>query len=277
MLTLSSVFPPAPVAGPTDINTSPGNTSNIERHSMNSFLRKIFRQENASLYGALSNQDLATFRRLLEEGSDPDELDLHGQTPLFFVVYNKNEKQIDFLNLLISFGATIDFQKDDGTTPLFFARKEVAKILLENGSNINVKAKKGNQPIHFAMDLETAALFLEWGADINAKDFDNATPLHHYVYFGSDLVEFAIKSGADVNAKEVSFGWTPLISLCRTAGFNDEENVEIIKTAKILLNAGADINWKDNDGMTAYDNALDTDVNNIELASFLKSHMKEVM
>jgi len=241
---------------------------------MNPFLRKILGLKKESLYGLISRQDLANCKKLLEEGQDPNEIDSIGQTPLFYVVYNKSAKQIDFLKLLIAFGAKIDFQKEDGTTPLFFAKSEVSKLLIENGASINIRSKKGSQPIHLATEIETVKLFVNNGADINAKDFDQASPLHHYVYFGSDLVDFAIKNGADVNAKD-SFGWTPLINLSRTTGFDKDDNIEIMRTAKVLLNADADVNWKDNDSMTAYDNALDTDVNNIELAEFLKLVMEK--
>ena len=241
---------------------------------MTTLLQKIFGLKKDSLYDAISNEDLATFKSLLEKGHDPNELDTIGQTPLFRIVYNTSSMQVDFLSVLLSFGSTIDFQKDDGTTALFFAKGKIARLLLEKGAGINVRSIKGSLPIHLSTDIETTKLFIDYGADINAKDFSQASPLHHYVYFGSDLVDFAIKKGADVNAKDID-GWTPLINLSRTIGFDTDDNIEIIKTAEILLNAGADINSKDKDGMTAYDNALDSDVNNYELAKFLKSVSKQ--
>jgi ankyrin repeat protein len=237
---------------------------------MTTLLQKIFGLKKESLFDAISKEDLATFKSLLEKGHDPNELDTIGQTPLFRIVYNTSTRQVDFLNVLLSFGSTIDFQKDDGTTALFFAKSKIAKLLLEKGASINVRSIKGSLPIHLSTDIESTNLFIDYGADINARDFSQASPLHHYVYFGSDLVDFAIKKGADVNAKDID-GRTPLINLSRTMGFDTDDNIEIIKTAEILLNAGADIKWKDKDGMTAYDNALDSDVNNYDLAKFLES------
>jgi ankyrin repeat protein len=230
-------------------------------------LKNIFGLKKESLFDAISNQDLAKFKELLENGYNPNELDNYGQPPIFIIVYNK---QIDFLKLLISFKPIIDFKKDDGTTALFYSKGEIAELLLKNGASLNIQSNMGSFPIHYCTDVDTAKLFIAHGADINAKDFSQSLPLHKYVYFGSNLVNYAIKNGAQISVKDIH-GRTPLINLSFTTGFDKEDNIQIVRTAEILVNAGAVTHLKDNYGKTAVDYALDTSVNNYALADYLIS------
>jgi len=226
-----------------------------------------------TLYDAISNDDIEKLKVLLQGGQNPDELDDYGQSPLFRVIFNKTHHQKELVNLLITFGANVNFQKKDGTTPLFHAKGKITTILLENGADVNIKSFQGTKALHHAIDVETTQVLLEYGGDINDKDRSLSTPLHNYVYFGGDLVQFAIRKGADVNASN-NLGWTPLICLARTEGADNMDNIDIIKTADILLKTGADINAVDNLGMKAYDHALEMDINNMQLAEYLKNWNK---
>ena len=130
--------------------------------------------------------------------------------------------QKEIVKALIRHGADVNHRQDDGATPLFYARADIGKILLQRGADIGVKGKSG----HMSMDVETAQLLLDSSADINATTYHGSTPLHTYVYLGSDLVQLAIYNGANVNAVNDT-GWTPLIYLARTEGATPEDNMGI--------------------------------------------------
>lgn len=58
---------------------------------------------------------------------------------------------------------------------------EVARFLLENGAEVNLKDKGGLIPLHNASSfghLEIAGLLIEYGAEVNHPDKWGYTPLH---------------------------------------------------------------------------------------------------
>jgi len=70
-----------------------------------------------------------------------------------------------------------------GETPLHThageGRKEVVKILINAGANVNAKASDASTPLHYAENKEIAELLIAEGADVNAKDKDGVTPLDY--------------------------------------------------------------------------------------------------
>jgi ankyrin repeat protein len=79
---------------------------------------------------------------------------------------------------------------------------------------------------------------------IDAHDTDGSTPLHCAVWKGHEkVVEFLVKSGADVNAVNQNGHWgtTPLHAAA---------HANQAKIAQLLLNNGADSKAKDLEGRT---------------------------
>ena len=93
---------------------------------------------------------------------------------------------------MIFSGADINAQDEDGYTLLHSAvsidHAEIVEILLKNGANPNIKDKKDNSPLHFAMRLEASRpvikLLCENGADLNAQNSIGFTPLHYACILG---------------------------------------------------------------------------------------------
>lgn len=78
-----------------------------------------------------------------------------------------------------------------GKTPLhnaaFHGHKEIAKLLIENGAEVNVAGLDDNTPLHWAAvrgATEIAKLLLENGANANARDKHGHTPFYQAAWNG---------------------------------------------------------------------------------------------
>jgi ankyrin repeat protein len=227
-----------------------------------------------NLYDCISNDDIVGATNLLQQGHNPNQLDKYGQTPLFSIVYNKSPRQKELLKLFIDFGANVNFQKpNDEATPLHNSRGDIADILIKSGADTTIMTKSGSTPLHCALDLATAKILVDSGLSINAKNNYSLTPLHNFVYFDIELVQYAISNGADVSATDIN-GFTPLICLAQTEYVTQIEGKidTIIEKAQLLLDSGADVNAKDIQNKTAYDHAIMVD--NLILADWLRDRQK---
>jgi ankyrin repeat protein len=196
---------------------------------------------DSKLFSSVHNGDVSVLRGLLEKGYNPNVLNDDGQSLLAESIFYIIPRQLEVIDLLLQYGAEVGIESIHGTTPVFHC-----------------------------MTREIAERLVEKGADINHRDKRNSTPLHNFVYFGSDLVEYAILCGADVNAQD-KLGWTPLMCLAKTEGATTEDNIEIFKSVELLLKAGADINAVDMEGNDAIGHSLAVDVENERLSEFLTS------
>jgi len=117
----------------------------------------------------------------------------------------------------------------DGFTALhfaaFFGKLEIARILLESGSAVDVYAENEIrvQPLHSAAanrHLEVCRLLLSAGADVNARQGGGFVPLHAAAQNGDpEMVELFLSAGADPEAT-TDAGATPA-STAEAAGHPD--------------------------------------------------------
>ena len=123
----------------------------------------------AVLYG-----DLATVRRLLDGGANPNVRNDAGATALMWAV-----DDLDEARLLIERGADPNAKSDDGRTPLLIAAglyggAPVVKLLLDRGADINVKAPSlfgETTPVSeaaYSGDVAVFRLLVNRGADLKA-------------------------------------------------------------------------------------------------------------
>ncbi|WP_353288553.1 ankyrin repeat domain-containing protein [Wolbachia endosymbiont (group A) of Pogonocherus hispidulus] len=127
---------------------------------------------------------------------------------------------------------------------------EVAKLLLENGANVNATDGMGS-PLHYAAKhgkTEVIELLLENKADINMQNRLGETPLHWAARDGA--VEagrlLSKKDGIKIDLEDRN-GLTPL-----HYSIIDKHMDRTGDLAKILLEKGADPNFKNNWGCTPF-------------------------
>ncbi len=158
------------------------------------------------------------------------------------------------LKKLLNAGLDPNSQTAEGTTLLMMAAHdaEKLKLLVNSGAIVRTAAKSGFTPLIVATTYtgtsKSVKFLLDHGADANpAKgvQFD-ATPLFMASLAGDTAnIDLLLAKGADANHKMKVIGMFPSSPLLTSVGFGDPE---VIRT---LLKGKADIQAKDNDGMTA--------------------------
>jgi uncharacterized protein len=159
----------------------------------------------------------------------------YGDTPMTAAVVFGLEEMVE---LMIKRGASVDKQNRDNDTPLALAclhlRSGVAKILLENGANVNcsVRGKSVLCVPAGAGHVELVKMLLEHGAEVNS---DWCKPPLHWAAQNANLetLKILINFGAQINCVEKYQNSTAL-GVAVKAG-----HVEIVK---MLIGLGADVN-----------------------------------
>ena len=180
------------------------------------------------LHFAAAYGHLMTAQQLIEMGADLEAVDPRSGTPLMTAVRNGNS---DMVGALISAGANINdsllttaaHQGDAktltvllnggfnsnavdsaGRTALYYAKANVVPLLVEAGMDLNQPDLYGTTPISHAMtdyNGELAGALYAAGANGYQLLTDKDENLLRAVQFGlTDLCEFLISNGADVNA-----------------------------------------------------------------------------
>lgn len=130
--------------------------------------------------------DTAAVKLLIESGACVNQLNLEGKFPLHIAVSKSEDKCVEYL---LSAGADPNAEDASGYTPLWFAICDnnitIAPLLLKYGANVNWCNKT------FRMSLLCNAanrrhknmvkLLLEYGADVNAETALGATALHYAI------------------------------------------------------------------------------------------------
>jgi ankyrin repeat protein len=140
------------------------------------------------LHCAVMHSHLETAKALIHEGADVNwQTHKEGFAPIHFAFMAK-EKKTRLVRLLIDHRADVNLTADPsgGKAPLHmavvFADIGLARLLLDNGADVNVRNKAGATPLHEAARMglkQMVTLFIENGAEINARDQCGATPLDY--------------------------------------------------------------------------------------------------
>lgn len=152
---------------------------------------------------AIRNKHREIARLLLEHGADPNKR-------YFFGSEINLVTDLEFLELLLTFGANPDSRDRSGLTPLMKAVRqpqgmEAVLLLLKYGADVNAMADERHDfrtVLHYAVlsgNLEIVNLIIKQGAMLNyedAYDFGKPSPLDLAILKGDpQIVELLIKSG----------------------------------------------------------------------------------
>ena len=160
----------------------------------------------------------------------------------------------DNIEKLIARGAKVDFETEDGRTPLMQAsrdgQKEVVEVLISARANVNLETHMGITALMWASRCgygEIASMLIDNMADINmagscVQNAQGTTALMASSWYGqTKVVEMLIHRGADVMLKSDN-GWTALMWA------SDSEQKSCVEA---LIPHVVDVNEKDKEGWTA--------------------------
>jgi ankyrin repeat protein len=222
---------------------------------------------STALHWAVERDDLEMAELLIRAGARVAARTREGVTPLQLAATNGSAPMIDRL-LKAGADANAALTAGGDTAVMMAARTgkpDAIRALLEAGANVNAKENwGGTTALMWAVSeghADAARLLLSAGADVNARS--------HYVAAANGRGfegRTPVASRTEPKVEEFASGWlTPLMLASR------EGDVEL---ARILVEAGADVNAVAGDGKTAL--ALSIFNGNYEAASFLVANKADV-
>ena len=138
-------------------------------------------------------------------------IDIFNGTTLHSAVKKKN---IAILELLINYGASINFYDEDHKTPLniclthVWECDKIVEFLLKNGASANIPDKNNEMPLHIAARKKEAnicKLLINYGALVNDVNKNLKTPLHVATEEGqNENCKLLIDFGSDIYFKTKS-------------------------------------------------------------------------
>ncbi len=175
----------------------------------------------AALLDAAAQGDTAAVRRLLAEGTPVDPVDAAGRTPLVVASYAAD---LELATVLVDAGADVNHQDQTKQSSYLIATSEIGP---DDG-------------------LTLLRLTLAHGAEVAAKDSFNGTGLIRAAHRGyADIVDELLRNGIEIDHVN-GLGWTALLEAIILGQGGDEHT----RVVQLLLDAGADANLADNDGVT---------------------------
>ena len=215
------------------------------------------------LHHAAGFGTLESLELLIAKGADVNAKNRRGSTPLFWAIHDEAK-----VRALIARGATINVKQIEGRTPVYQAAllssgNSVLRFLLENGGDPNAATLTGLTPLNAAAlrgDVDAMRMLLDKGARVDAKNGAGATPLMAAATNGNPAaVQLLLDKGADVKMR-TKLGET---ALGNAAGSG------VTATVKLLLDRGADVNTRNSRGYSPLMLAAGSDVMNADIVKLL--------
>jgi ankyrin repeat protein len=211
--------------------------------------------ETPALHWVVRIEDLETARKLLDAGADPNILNPYQLSALHLAIENGD---VDMVELLLNAGADPALRNKADETALFIAARTgsapIAQLLLAHGAEVNEREPNFQQtPLMLAVRSESAELvklLIDHGADPNARSLMGPEPSFRRPEQNAGSKGVGIVRGGWPDRGErapIAGAKTPLLYATRQG---DPE------LTRMLVEAGADIEKTDGNGVTPLLNAI---------------------
>lgn len=227
-----------------------------------------------ALLAALEGGSFHVVKALIEAGADVNVRWGQFETPILAKAVSTGS--LDLVRFFLDHGAKVNPEpRGFRITPLMSAAElgstEMVRLLLERGAEIDAKDKNEETAFHRTVkrgNFETMDLLLKHGANIDTQDYGRETPLIRAAREGKiALIKFLLARGANIQkgGSENAVYWAARARkmeayrlLLENGGSGKALNNALlasvgtsdIETAKILLEAGADVNIRSERGST---------------------------
>jgi CHAT domain-containing protein/ankyrin repeat protein len=224
----------------------PAETRELKGVPTSSLSEEVLHEDKTALdvstfFEAVMDGDLRTVREFLENGMDPNNLEI-GEPALLYASAMGN---LQLACLLLEKGADPNISGKSGFFSIHFAvaknQVNIVRLLLEHSAKVDPRNPNGYTPLYDAAAegcFELASLLINHGADVSARGGDNSTPLHTAAFSGHpDLAELLLQKGASPFIKNDQ-GITALMA----AGIRqDQETMRIIARQRMAEAVRGDI------------------------------------
>jgi ankyrin repeat protein len=248
-------------------------------------------------YDAIRNNDFASLHGLIKT-SDVNAKDKHGSTPLMYsAAFGSLESMQALLDakadvnaknafdatalmwgagdlkkvrLLLDKGADVNARSKPGRSAMLIActqsgTSEIVKLFLQKGADFSTPDSRGITPLlaaTLANDTETITLLLSRGADVKAASVFGDSLMNSAALGNTAVIKMLLAKGADVHAVSV-----PQVNVVKNGPIGLGSFTALLlaspyggmESAKLLIEAGSNVNAKDVRGMTPLMLAIATD------------------
>lgn len=173
---------------------------------------EYWQNRDSELRKAAIRGDMKTVLKLIEQGLSVNTADETGNSAF---KYACGQGHLHIVKAMIPFADLNDMESR--WTPLHisveYAHNDVAKMLIDNGADVNHRNQVGETPLHISCkkgDFECVKVLVKGGADMNAINSVGDTSLHHCAELNlGEIASFLIEYGANPKLTNLK-GLTPV-------------------------------------------------------------------
>jgi ankyrin repeat protein len=219
---------------------------------------------------------------MIARGADVNQAQPDGSTPLHWAVYRVDRELVD---VLLKKGAHANVINRYGASPLAeavkVANRQLVEMLLTADADANVANEDGQTALMLAArtgEVAVAELLVSRGAEVNRRErfHDQSAVMWAAAEGHAAMVTFLVSKGADLSMRARATDWStqitnePRVQYRPTGGLTPllyAARAGCLGCVKVMLEAGADKDRPNPDGMTPMIMALDN--GHVDVARYL--------